>query len=78
MRHFGSSPTSPPRPPCWPIRRALTPRLCRDPHDDYLVALATANATDAIVTGDLDVLAIDPKQLAIEIITPRQLVDRLS
>jgi predicted nucleic acid-binding protein len=52
--------------------------VCRDPHDDYLVALATANATDAIVTGDLDLLAIDPKQLAIEIITPRQLVDRLS
>jgi putative PIN family toxin of toxin-antitoxin system len=54
------------------------PAVCRDPHDDYLVALATANATDAIVTGDLDLLAIDPKQLAIEIITPRQLVDRLS
>jgi putative PIN family toxin of toxin-antitoxin system len=51
------------------------PAVCRNPHDDYLVALATANATDAIVTGDLDLLAIDPKQLAIEMITPRQLVD---
>jgi len=54
------------------------PAVCRDPRDDYLVALATAHATDAIVTGDLDLLAIDPKHLAIEIITPRQLVDRLS
>jgi predicted nucleic acid-binding protein len=32
---------------------------------------------DALVTGDRDLLAIDPQQLAIEIITPRQLVDRL-
>jgi putative PIN family toxin of toxin-antitoxin system len=54
------------------------PAVCRDPNDDHLVALATANATDAVVTGDLDLLAIDPKQLAIEMITPRQLVDRLS
>ena len=28
-------------------------------------------------TGDLDLLSIDPSQLTIEIITPRQLVDRL-
>jgi uncharacterized protein len=54
------------------------PAVCRDHHDDYLVALATASGADAIITGDLDLLAIDPKQLAIEIITPRQLVDRLS
>lgn len=54
------------------------PAVCRDSRDDYLIALATANAADAIVTGDIDLLAIDPKQLATEIITPRQLVDRLS
>lgn len=54
------------------------PAVCRDSRDDYLVALATATGAEAIVTGDLDLLAIDPKQLAIEIITPRQLVDRLS
>jgi len=53
------------------------PAVCRDPHDDYLVALATASGADAIVTGDLDLLAIDPSQLAVEIITPRQPVDRL-
>jgi predicted nucleic acid-binding protein len=52
--------------------------VCRDPGDDYLIALATAHSAEAIVTGDLDLLAIDPKQLAIEIITPRQLVERLS
>jgi len=54
------------------------PAVCRDPRDDYLVALATASGAEAIVTGDLDLLAIDPKRLTIEVITPRQLIDRLS
>jgi uncharacterized protein len=53
------------------------PAVCRDPNDDYLVALARARGADAIVTGDLDLLAIDPADIGIEIITPRQLVDRL-
>lgn len=53
------------------------PAVCRDPHDDYLVALPTTSGADALVTGDRDLLAIDPQQLAIEIITPRQLVHRL-
>ncbi len=45
------------------------PAVCRDPHDDYLIALATATGAGAIVTGDLDLLTIDPKQLTIEIVT---------
>ena len=53
------------------------PTVCRDPHDDYLVALATASHADAIITGDDDLLAIDPEQLELDILTPRQLVDRL-
>jgi len=44
------------------------PAVCRDPHDDYLVALATTSGADALVTGDRDLLALDPQQLAIEII----------
>ena len=52
--------------------------VCRDPNDDYLVALATARHADAIVTGDPDLHAIDTEQLGIEILTPRQLVDRLA
>jgi putative PIN family toxin of toxin-antitoxin system len=51
--------------------------MCRDPRDDYLVALATAAGAEAIVTGDLDLLAIDPTRLDIDILTPRQLVERL-
>jgi predicted nucleic acid-binding protein len=36
------------------------PAVCRDPRDDYLVALARYSGAEAIVTGDLDLLAIDP------------------
>jgi putative PIN family toxin of toxin-antitoxin system len=51
--------------------------VCRDPRDDYLVALAEASGAEAIITGDLDLLAIDPSQLAVEVVTPRQFVERL-
>jgi uncharacterized protein len=54
------------------------PAVCRDPHDDYLVGLAAASEAEAIVTGDLDLFAIDPDKLSCEIMTPRQLADRLS
>lgn len=53
------------------------PAVCRDPDDDYLVALATAHAANVLVSGDDDLLAIDPHELEIEILTPRQLVNRL-
>jgi predicted nucleic acid-binding protein len=51
--------------------------VCRDPRDDYLVALARSRGADALVTGDLDLLAIDASQLDIDIVTPGQLVERL-
>jgi putative PIN family toxin of toxin-antitoxin system len=54
------------------------PAVCRDPRDDYLVALAETNDAEAIITGDLDLLAIDPGQIAVEILTPRQFADRLA
>ena len=53
------------------------PTVCRDPRDDYLVALAESSGAEAIITGDLDLLAIDPGELAVEVITPRQFVERL-
>jgi predicted nucleic acid-binding protein len=31
-----------------------------------------------VVTGDLDLIEIDPDKLNIEVLTPRQLTDRLS
>lgn len=53
------------------------PAMCRDPHDDYLVALARSHGAEALVTGDLDLLSIDAVQLDIDILTPRHLVERL-
>ncbi len=53
------------------------PAVCRDADDDYLVALAAEHAADVLVSGDDDLLAIDPSELNVEILTPRQLVDRL-
>jgi putative PIN family toxin of toxin-antitoxin system len=53
------------------------PAVCRDPNDDYLVALATAHQANVLVTGDDDLLAINPEALKVEILTPRQLIDRL-
>jgi uncharacterized protein len=53
------------------------PAVCRDPDDDYLIALAGSSQADAIVTGDRDLLTIAPADLGIEVISPRQLVDRL-
>jgi uncharacterized protein len=54
------------------------PAVCRDPRDDYLIALATVSGAEAVVTGDLDLLEIDPKQLSMQILTPRQLTSQLS
>jgi putative PIN family toxin of toxin-antitoxin system len=53
------------------------PTVCRDPRDDYLFALAAVSGVEAIVSGDLDLLDVDPAELAVEVITPRQFVERL-
>ena len=34
------------------------PRICRDPNDDYLLALAAAGAADYLVTRDEDLLVL--------------------
>lgn len=51
------------------------PAVCRDPRDDYLVALAVVAHADAIVTGDLDVLELTDPPVAV--LTPRVLIERL-
>jgi len=49
--------------------------VCRDPNDDFILECAlTANA-DLIVTGDKDLLSLNTYE-TIEIITPRQYLDR--
>jgi len=51
------------------------PAVLRDPHDDYLPALALDANADAIVSGDRDLL--DHTGLRPEAITPREACRRL-
>lgn len=46
------------------------PAVCRDPHDDYLVALLHETDADALVSGDQDLHAVE----AIAVWTPVALV----
>lgn len=49
--------------------------ISRDPDDDYLIALFRAANADVLVTGDEDLTSVSVTGL--EILTPRQLLDRL-
>lgn len=49
--------------------------ISRDPDDDYLIALSRAANADVLVTGDEDLTSVSVTGL--EILTPRQLLDRL-
>ena len=58
-----------------PDAPAPHPAVCRDPRDDYLVALALKTQADAIVTGDRDLLELVNPPVAV--LTPRALIDRV-
>lgn len=49
--------------------------ITRDPDDDYLFALATAAGAEAIVTGDVDLTALDDPP--VPVLTPAELLARL-
>lgn len=53
----------------------ITP-VCRDPDDDYLVALARAADVGALISGDADLTTLDLPDL--DVLTPRALLDRLA
>jgi putative PIN family toxin of toxin-antitoxin system len=52
------------------------PAVCRDPADDYLVALAGTAGVEAIVSGDLDLLSLEPRVAAV--IKPRALLELIA
>lgn len=52
------------------------PAVCRDPGDDYLVALARVALVDALVTGDCDLLELEG--IGVAAITPQALIERLA
>ncbi len=51
------------------------PAICRDPADDYLLALARETMVDVVVSGDRDLLALRPSDITI--VTPRELIESL-
>jgi uncharacterized protein len=62
----------------------LAPRekaaICRDPKDDAYLHLCIAAKADFLVTGDKDLLAVDPGSVAVlpdrlKILTPRQFLE---
>lgn len=59
-------PSPPPRTPA-----------CRDPHDLPFLQLALTAKADALVTGDADLRVLAPVR-GIDIITPREAIERLS
>jgi putative PIN family toxin of toxin-antitoxin system len=50
-------------------------RACRDPRDDKFLEVAVYGHADLIVTGDADLLALDPFQ-GIDILTPADYLKR--
>lgn len=54
------------------------PSVCRDPDDDYLVALTLTAGAEVLVSGDGDLLAVERDRAGVEVLTPRHLIDRLS
>lgn len=59
------------------IENPPTQSISRDPHDDFLFALAQAGAADYLVTGDkADVLAL-VRHGRIQIVTVRKLIEIL-
>lgn len=58
----------------WPAADPLdVPKLCRDPDDDYLLALAY-DADAAVVTGDEDLLVLAPERTVWSV---REFLDKL-
>jgi putative PIN family toxin of toxin-antitoxin system len=49
---------------------------CQDPKDDKLLELAVNGNADFLVTGDKDLLVLNPFR-SVEIITAREFIDRL-
>lgn len=58
------------------VRPTVRHRLCRDPDDDMVLDVAVAAQASAIVTGDKDLLVMNPFH-EIAVITPADFLDRM-
>ncbi|HRD78553.1 MAG TPA: putative toxin-antitoxin system toxin component, PIN family [Hyphomicrobiaceae bacterium] len=59
------------------VEPAPLPPTCRDPDDDVVLATALAAGADCIVTGDEDLLVLDPFR-GIRILTPAAFMDAVA
>lgn len=65
---------------CSVLEPVVKGRICRDPKDDAYLHLCIAAEADFLITGDKDLLAVDPKKVAVlpdrlRIVTPRHFLE---
>lgn len=65
---------------CTVVETSRSIKICRDPKDDAYLALCAAAEADVLITGDKDLLVVDPSIVpelppALKILTPRQFLD---
>jgi len=58
-----------------PVSILSSIRVCRDPKDDKFLEVAVHGGADAIVTGDADLLALNPFR-GVAILTPRAYLEQ--
>lgn len=58
-----------------PVNVVYTVSACRDPKDNKYLELALSGKADCIITGDKDLLVLNPFE-GIPIITPRNFIDQ--
>ena len=56
------------------VKTTETISICRDPKDDKLLELAVSGQADYLITGDEDLLVLNPFR-GVQIFTPRQLLE---
>ena len=66
--------------PCTILEPVGKGRICRDPKDDAYLHLCIAAEADFLITGDKDLLAVEPKKVAalpdrLRIVTPRRFLE---
>ncbi len=65
---------------CTVLKPAEKGHICRDPKDDAYLHLCIAAEADFLITGDKDLLAVEPERVAalperLRIVTPRQFLE---
>lgn len=53
------------------------PNICRDPKDNFLLGLIRVSQADFLITGDQDLLELNPFE-GTEIVEPNQLLEKIA